>query len=149
MSENLQNGQGDIEAESPEFARQWEREAGMITRGVKRYQGELARAIAGGWEDQVSVGVRFLWGIMSRLEPAVETLQNRAIEQLGRRGKVENWAPLVCIDKTRMAYLTARCVFAHRHDADQYDKTEDSTLRIEALPNANANANANAISIKQ
>ncbi len=124
-----QNSQGGAEIGSPEFARQWEREAGMITRGVERYQKALEEAIADGREDQMFVGVRFLFDIMSCLEPAVEKLQDYAIGKLVTTKRIENWAPLVCIDKTRMAYLAVRCVFAHRHYVDPYDENEDSTLR--------------------
>ena len=108
---------------------QIEREAGMVTRGVKRYRDKLARAISKGYEDQLPVGLRFLHEMMSCLESKVGELQDRAIEELGTRGKIKDWVPLVCIDRMRLAYLAIRCVFAHRHDADPYDEGDDPTRR--------------------
>ena len=125
----LQDRQGGVEVGFREIERQLERESGMITRGVERYRKKLEQALKDGREDQMLVGIRFLWEIMSCLEPAVENLQNLAIQKLGDDGKIEDWVPLVCIDKTRLAYLTARCVFAHRHDADPYDEGDDPTVR--------------------
>jgi DNA-directed RNA polymerase, mitochondrial len=130
MGKNLQNGQGDVEAESPEFAQQWKRETAMAEIGVKRYLAILDKLTDEGMEERLSVSERFLWKVMSRLEKAVILLQKRAIKELGSAGKPEIWVPLVCIDAKRMAYLTARCAFVHRHSTDEYDSAyEDPTPR--------------------
>jgi len=95
---------------------------GMATRGVEDYKKNLKERSKKGQGDQTFVGSRFVHKIMLLLAPAVEELQKRVIEEKIVPSKnIDKWVPLLCIDATRMAYITIRCFFAHRHMTDAYD----------------------------
>jgi len=116
------HGHAGLEIDFSDYNRQEEREIGMATRGAERYKKNLNTRLAKGQGDQTFVGSRFVQKIMEPLVKAVKELQKWVIEEkIVRSTNIDKWVPLLGIDATRMAYITIRCFFAHRHMTDAFD----------------------------
>lgn len=110
--------------------RQSERETEMVQKGIERYRKDQLAHAEAGQHGLTQVGRGFLGRIMEKLTPAVEKLQEDALNYLASKGKDHHkWVVFLSLDAERLAFITACSVFSFRSFRKEEDEDEDDSTQ--------------------